>query len=81
MDINLFSCDNDFADEASGNGLLCFKRELCQVIPEQLAQGCRMIDHLLPMATLWPRLRSLLTFLLDLLHRGRAFLSPRLELT
>src|SRR5262249_10298490 len=41
MDINLFSCDNDFADEASGNGLLCFKRELCQVIPEQLAQGCR----------------------------------------
>jgi hypothetical protein len=61
--------------------LLFFKRELCQVIPEQLAKGCRIIDHLLPMDTLLPRLRSLLTFLLDLLQRGRDVLSPRLELT
>ena len=79
MDVHLFSRDHDFADQALGDGLLCFKRELFQVLTEQLAKGRRIVDHLLPMDTLLARLCSLLTFLLDLLHGGSEFLSPCLK--
>src|SRR5215475_5664025 len=56
MDVHLFSRDHDFADQALGDGLLFFKRELFQVLTEQLAKGRRIVDHLLPMDTLLSRL-------------------------
>jgi hypothetical protein len=40
-----------------------------------------MVDHLLPMDTLLPRVRSLPAVLLDLLQRGRQFLPPCLQCT
>jgi hypothetical protein len=48
MDVHLFSRDHDFADQALRDGLLFFKRELFQVLTEQLAKGRRIVDHLLP---------------------------------
>jgi hypothetical protein len=81
MDAHLLSCDDNFADQASGDGLPFSTRELCQSVPQQLAKGCRIVDHLLPVDALLPRWRSLPTFLLDLLQRGRALLPPRLEFT
>src|SRR4029453_8513125 len=42
MDVHLFSRDHDFADQAVGDGLLFCKRELCQVLTEQLAKGRRI---------------------------------------
>jgi hypothetical protein len=81
MDVNFFSRDDDFADQALGDGLPFFKRELCKVIAQQLAKGLGIINDLLPMDTLLPSLRSLPTFLLNLLQLGREFLTPRLPLT
>jgi hypothetical protein len=81
MDVHRLSCDDNFADQASGDGLPFYTRELFQIVPQQLAKGCRIVDHLLPVDALLPRLRSLPTFLLDLLPRGREFLPPRVECT
>ena len=54
--------------------------ELRQIRPQQLAKGCGIIDHLLPLNALLSCVGQLPTFLLDLLQRSRKFLSPRLEL-
>jgi hypothetical protein len=81
MDVHVFSRDNDPIDQALRDGLPFFTRELVQMIPQSLAKGCRIVDHLLPMDTLMPHVRQLLTLLLDLLPRGRELLTPRLELT
>jgi hypothetical protein len=81
LDVHLLFCDDNFADQASGDGLPCSKRELCQMVPQPWAKGGRLVDHLLPVDALWPRVRLLPTFLLDLRHRGREFLPPRLACT
>src|SRR5438128_3312808 len=55
MDVHLFSRDPNFANQAPGDGLPFSKRELFQIVSQQLAKGCRIIDHLLPMDALLPR--------------------------
>ena len=81
MDVHFFSRDDDFADQALCNGLPFFKRELRQIRPQQLAKGCSIVDHLLPLDALLSRVGQLPTFLFDLLQRSSKFLPPRLELT
>jgi len=81
MDVNFFSRDDDFADQALGDGLPFFKRELFKGIAQHLAKGLSMVNDLLPMDALMPSLSSLPTFLLHLLQLGREFLTPRLQLT
>ena len=54
MNVNLFSCHDDFVDQASGDGLPFYKRELFEILTQQLAKGCSMINHLLPMNALLP---------------------------
>lgn len=81
MDINRCSRDDDFADQALGYGLTFFKRELFKVMAQELAKSLGMVNDLLPMNALLPSLRSLPTFLLNLLQLGREFLAPRLQLT
>ena len=81
MHIHCFSRDDDFADQALGNGLSFFKRELRQMRPQQLAKGRGILDHLLPLDALLSCVGQLPTFLLDLAQRSSQFLSPRLELT
>ena len=81
MHIHCFSRDDGCADQALCNGLPFFKRELCQIRPQQLAKGRGILDHLLPLDALLSCVGQLPTFLLDLSQRGSKFLSPRLELT
>jgi hypothetical protein len=81
MHIHCFSRDDDFADQALGNGLSFFKRELRQIRPQQLAKGRGIVNHLLPLDALLSRVGQLPTFLLNLLQRGSQLLPPRLELT
>ena len=81
MHIHCFSRDDDFADQALGNGLSFFKRELRQIRPQQLAKGCGIIDHLLPLDALLSCVGQLSTFLRNLVQRGSQLLPPRLELT
>ena len=55
MDVHLFSRDDHFAYQAPGDDLPFFKGELFQIVSQQLAKGCRMVDHLLPTDALVPR--------------------------
>jgi hypothetical protein len=57
MDVNRFSRDDDFADQALGDRLTFFKRELVKVLAQQLAKGLGMVNDLLPMNALLPSLR------------------------
>jgi hypothetical protein len=57
MDVNRFSRDDDFADQALGDSLTFFKRELFKVMAQQLAKGLGMVNDLLPMNALLPSLR------------------------
>ena len=81
MHIHCFSRDDDFADQALGNGLSFCKRELRQIRPQQLAKGRGIVNHLLPLDALLSRVGQLPTFLFNLLQRGSQLLPPRLELT
>jgi hypothetical protein len=45
MDVNLFSRDDDFTDQALSDGLPFFTRELIKILPQQLAKGCHIVDH------------------------------------
>src|SRR5687768_1742139 len=45
MDVNLFSCDDDFTAQALSDGLPFLKRELIKIISKQLAKSCRIADH------------------------------------
>jgi hypothetical protein len=55
MDVHRFSRHHDLADQALGNGLTFFKRELGKMLAQQLAKGGAIIHDLLPMDTLLPR--------------------------
>jgi hypothetical protein len=57
LDVYRFARHNDFADQALGDGLPFFKRELGQILAQQLAKGRSIVHHLLPMDALLPRLR------------------------
>jgi hypothetical protein len=57
LDVNRFSRDDDFADQALGDSLTFFKRELFQVMAQQSAKGLGMVNDLLPMNALLPSLR------------------------
>ena len=57
MDVNRFSRDDDFADQALGNTLTFFKRELFKVMAQPSVKGLGMVNDLLPMHALLPRLR------------------------
>ena len=54
LDVHRFSRHNDFADQALGYGLPFFKRELGQILAQQLAKGCGIVHYLLPMNALVP---------------------------
>jgi hypothetical protein len=81
MDGNRLSRDDDFPDQALRDGLPFFTREPVKILPQPLAKGCRMVDHLWPVDTLWLCVCSWLPFLLDLWLRGSELLTPGLELT
>ena len=80
MDVHRFSRYDDLADQALGNGLTFFKRELCQVLAQQLAKGLGIVHDVLPMDALLPSLSSLLAFLGNLLQLRSEFLPPGLQL-
>src|SRR5262245_28386562 len=56
MDVHCVSRHDDLADQALGDGLPFFKRELCQVLAQQLAKGLGIVNDLLPMDALLPSL-------------------------
>ena len=80
LDVYRFSRHNDFADQALGDGLPFFKRELGQILAQQWAKGLGIVHHVLPMDALLPRLRSLATFLGNLVQLRRKLLTPCLQL-
>ena len=55
MDVHRFSRHDDLADQALGNGLTFFKRELGQILAQQLAKGRGIVHDVLPMDALLPR--------------------------
>ncbi len=55
LDVHRFSRHDDLADQALGDGLTFFKRELCKVLAQQLAKGLGIVNDLLPMDALLPR--------------------------
>ena len=81
MDVNRFSRDDDFADEALGDSLTFFTRELFKVMVQSLAKGLGIVNHLLPMNALLPSLSLWPTFLLNLWPLGSEFLTLHVQLT
>jgi hypothetical protein len=55
MDVHRCSCHDDVADQALGNGLTFFKRELGKILAQQLAKDRAIVQVLLPMDALLPR--------------------------
>src|SRR5205809_3994838 len=80
LDVHRFSRHDDLADQALGDGLTFFKRELCKILAQQLPKGLGIINDLLPMDALLPRVGSLPAFLGNLLLRRSDFLTPCLQL-
>jgi hypothetical protein len=80
LDVYGFSRHNDFADQALGDGLPFFKRELGQIRAQQLAKGLGVVHHVLPLDALLARLCSWVTFLGKLVQLCRAFLPSCLQL-
>jgi hypothetical protein len=76
LDVHRFSRHDDFADQALGYGLTFCKRELSKMLAQQWAKGLGIVHNLLPMDALMPRLRSLATFLGNLLKLRSEFLTP-----
>ena len=54
MDVHRFSRHDDLADQALGNGLTFFKRELGKILAQQLAKGRGIVHDVLPMDALLP---------------------------
>jgi hypothetical protein len=54
-DVHCFSRHDDLADQALGDGLTFFKRALCQVCAQQSAKGLGIVNDVLPMDALLPR--------------------------
>jgi len=79
VDVNLFSGDDDFLDQALRHGLALFKRESFEIVAEQFPKGLGVVNDLLPMNSLLSSVRQSLNLLLDLLQLCREFLSPRLH--
>jgi len=55
MDVHRCSRHDDLADQALGNGLTFLKRELGKILAQQLAKGLGIVNDLLPMDALLPR--------------------------
>jgi hypothetical protein len=49
VNVNLFSGDDDFLDQAVCNGLTLFKRKSFEIIAQQSAKGLGVVNDLLPM--------------------------------
>jgi hypothetical protein len=49
VNVNLFSGDDDFLDQAVCNGLTLFERKPFEIVTQQSAKGLGMINDLLPM--------------------------------
>jgi hypothetical protein len=77
MAVNGFSRDNDVAEQALGDGLRCFTRELVKVMAQPLATGLGRGKALVPMAARLPSVRSRPTFRLHLWPCGSEVLPPR----
>ena len=71
---------DDVADQALGNGLTFFKRELSKILAQQLAKERAIFYDLLPMDALLPRVGSLPAFLGNLVLLRSEFLTPCLQL-
>jgi hypothetical protein len=54
MDVHRFSRHDDVVDQTLGNSLPFFKRELGQILAQQLAKGRGMVHDVLPMDALLP---------------------------
>ena len=54
MDVHRFSRHDDLADQTLGDGLPFFKRELGQILAQQLAKGRGIVHDVLPMDALLP---------------------------
>jgi len=54
MDVHRFSRYHDLADQALGNSLTFFKRELGKILAQQLAKGRGIVYDLVPMDALLP---------------------------
>ena len=80
LDVHRFSRHDDLADQALGDGLTFFKRELCKILAQQLPKGLGIINDLLPMDALLPRVGSLPAFLGNLVLLRSEFLTPCLQL-
>jgi DDE superfamily endonuclease len=80
VDVNIFSGDDDFLDQALRNSLTLFKRELFEIVAEQFAKCLGVVNDLAPVNSLLSSARQLSNLLLDLLRLGGEFLSPRLHL-
>jgi hypothetical protein len=76
LDVHRFSRHDDLADHTLGDGLTFFKRELCQVLAQQLAKGLGIVKDLLPMDALLPRVGSLPAFLSNLVQLRSECLTP-----
>jgi hypothetical protein len=75
--VNGFSRDHDVAEQALGDGLRCFTRELVKVMAQPLATGLGRGKALVPMAARLPSVRSRPTFRLHLWPCGSEVLPPR----
>ena len=67
---------DDLAEQALGNGLTFFKRELGKMLAQPLAKGLGIVHDVLPMEALLPRVGSLPAFLGHLVQRRSEFLPP-----
>ena len=80
LDVHCFSRHDDFADQALGDGLTVFKRELGKILTQQVAKGRGIVYDVLPMDALLPRVGSVPACLGHLVQLRREFLPPCLQL-
>jgi hypothetical protein len=60
VDVNLLARDDDFFDQALGDGLALGKGESIEIVPQQMTKVVDMVDHGLPMEGLLLRVGELL---------------------
>ena len=80
MDVHRVSRHDDLAEQALGNSLPFFKRELGQILTQQLTKSLGIVHDVLPMDALLSRVGSLPAFLGNLAQLRREFLPPCLQL-
>jgi len=80
-DIDLLASDHHVLNQAFRDRLPVGKRELLQIVSQQLPKVLGMGNHLLPMHGLLLTGGEVLTFLLQAFYFGREFAPPGLSFT